>query len=491
MLEYLQNESDKTATENGAAAYRTSGSYCLDFFATAGALRNAREEDIVLRFTRAFAEDSDTAMKLLFFARDIRGGLGERRIFRILLRHLAKNGRESLEKNLGYIAEYGRFDDLLELLGTPCEAAAVSLLRARFEEDRRALAADGEVSLLGKWLPSVNASSVKTVRAAKKLARAFGISEAEYRRALTALRARIRILENNLRERDYSFDYEKQPSRAMYKYRAAFLRNDRDRYTAYLNRVLNGEARLHTDTLYPYELVEGCLDSNFGEMRSMTREEKKAVNAAWQSLPDFSCGENTLAVVDTSGSMYCAGHPTPASVALSLGLYCAEHSSGIFAGHFIEFSRNARLIKIEGKDFTSRLQFLLGFNEVANTNLEAVFSLLLNTAVKYRVAAEEMPARLIVISDMEFDQCVHGADSTVFESVKNRFSEHGYALPQVVFWNVASRHGHQPVRANEQGVALVSGCSPRLFAEVLCGSLDPYSFMRSVTESERYEKITA
>ena len=491
MLAYLKRESEKTQTENGAAAYRTSGSCCLDFFATAGALRNAKESEIVLRFARAFAEDSDTAMKLLFFARDIRGGLGERRLFRVLVRYLAKNEPEALCKNLAYIAEYGRYDDLLDLLGTPCEKETVALLRLQLEEDMRSLAEGKEVSLLGKWLPSVNASCEKTVKQARRLCRAFGMREAEYRRTLTALRARIRIIENSLRESDYSFDYEKQPSRAMYKYRAAFMRNDGERYEEYLSRVERGEAKMHTDTLAPYELVGACLDGEYGELRKMNQAEMRAINTAWESLPDFGSEENALAVVDTSGSMYCAGHPMPATVALSLGLYIAEHNRGLFAGHFIEFSRNARLIEIKGKKLTDKLRFLLSFNEVADTNLEAVFSLILKTAVKHHLPPEELPARLIIISDMEFNHCVQSASSTVFESAKTRFLQHGYSLPKVVFWNVASRNRHQPVLANEQGVALVSGCSPRLFSAVAGGTLNPYEFMKETVESERYAKISA
>ena len=132
MLRYLKQEANKTVTENGAATHLTTESDCLDLFATIGALRSASEDEIMTRFARAYAENRDIAMKLLFFARDIRGGLGERRVFRVILRYLAENEPESVRKNIVHVAEYGRFDDLLSLIGTPCEKDALDALRYRF-----------------------------------------------------------------------------------------------------------------------------------------------------------------------------------------------------------------------------------------------------------------------------------------------------------------------------------------------------------------------
>ncbi|MBQ3373697.1 MAG: DUF2828 family protein, partial [Oscillospiraceae bacterium] len=224
MLKELKREANKTYTENGAVSNRSTGKDCLDLFATIGALRRQSENEIVTRFLRAYTENPDIAMKILFYSRDIRGGLGERRVFRTVLRWLAENEKDSLIRNLPYIAEYGRWDDLLVLLDTPCRAEAMALLKKQFRADLAAAENKGEVSLLGKWLPSVNASSVETVSMAKQIARAFGLSDRDYRKALVTLRTQIRILENNLRERDYTFDYAKQPSKAMFKYRRAFIR---------------------------------------------------------------------------------------------------------------------------------------------------------------------------------------------------------------------------------------------------------------------------
>ena len=493
MLNAIKRESNKTYTENGAVTRVSTYSDCLNLFATVGALRKAPEQEILDRFIRAYTEDPDTAMKIIFFARDIRGGLGERRVFRTVMTYLAANEPASVKKNIEYFGEYGRYDDLLSLMGTPCEKAMLAYVAKQFAADMEALSAGGDVSLLAKWLPSVNASNADAVAMAKKIARSMKMTDRDYRKAVVGLRAKIRIIENNLREKDYSFDYSKQPSKAMFKYRAAFLRNDSERYQGFLNAVSKGEARLNAKTLMPYELVDPYLSKFWGNISliDITDEEKNALNATWKSLPDFGGDENAIAVVDTSGSMYWTSSPTPASVALSLGLYFAERNKGLFHNHFIEFSHDAKLIEIKGETFVDRLRYLLTFNEVADTNIEAVFDLILNAAVNNHISQDEMPATLYLISDMEFNHCVRNAGTTNFENAKNKYAAHGYKLPNVVFWNVQSRNRQQPVTMNEQGVALVSGCSPRLFSMVASGNIDPYNFMMEVVGSERYDKIVA
>ena len=495
MLQYLKQESNKTFTENGAATLKTTESDCLDLFATIGAIRRESDDEIAARFMRAFAEDRDIAMKLLFFARDIRGGLGERKVFRVIISSLAHIAPETVRKNLPYIAEYGRYDDLLVLFDTPLEKNMLDLIREQLCKDTEAMDNGGEVSLLGKWLPSVNASNADTIKKAKKIARYLKMDDKAYRKMLSRLRAYIRIIENNLRERDYTFDYEKQPSKALFKYRNAFERNDAERYNTFLNKVSSGEAKLNASTLAPYELVEPFLASyRFGNSRYITEEEKKSLNATWEALPDFGSTANALAVIDTSGSMYWDAKPIPAAVALSLGIYLAEHNTGAFKNHFIEFSRRPELIEIKGKTFFEKLQYLCTFSEIADTNIEAVFDLILNAALNNNLPESELPEKLIIISDMEFNECVNNAGATNFNNAKAKFEAAGYTLPEVVFWNVASRNRQQPVTKNEQGVALVSGCSPILFSQVVDGSLaamTPYEYMLDVLNGKRYEKIVA
>ena len=486
MLQELKKEANYTLTENGALTYASTMDHCLDLFATVGGLRSVTEEVIIDRFVQAYAEDPDTAMKILFYARDVREGLGERRVFRVLLQYLCSRHPASVKKNLQWIAEYGRYDDLLVLMDTPCEQEAVAFLQAQLVKDMTALREDGqEVSLLAKWLPSVNTSDPKKVRLAKKLAKAFGMSEREYRKTLAALRKRIDIIENYLREVDYSFDYAKQPGKALLKYRNAFCAHDGERYREFLDRVDRQEVTMHTATLMPYEITTPFCN------RYVSGEEARALDTTWRAQEDFTDGQNALVVIDGSGSMYADINPIPAAVAQSLGLYFAEKNTGVFAGHFITFSERPQLVEVKGDDLQQKLEYISTFDEVANTDLQAVFELILRTAVKNHIPQEEMPDRIFIISDMEFDYCTSGSEETNFEYAKRIFREAGYCLPKVVFWNVAGRTRQVPVTKNEQGVILVSGCNARLFRSVMTDHVDPYEFMRETLESGRYGKIVA
>ena len=302
---------------------------------------------------------------------------------------------------------------------------------------------------------------------------------------MVRLRERIRIIENNLREKDYTFDYAAQPSKALFKYRAAFNRNDGERYQAYLERVSCGEEKMHTGTLAPYEIIAPILHGGTDEVQ------RRTIDVTWNAQEDFTGDENALAVIDGSGSMYGGADPMPASVALSLGIYFAERNRGEFHNHFITFSENPKLVEIKGRDIDEKVRYCASYNEVANTNIQKVFELILSTAVKNNVPQEEMPSALYIISDMEFDWCTRDASLTNFEYAKQLFEVHSYQLPRVVFWNVAAHSKQQPVTQNEQSVALVSGCTPRIFGMLKSGVLNPYAFMMQVLGSERYRDIAA
>jgi len=485
MLDALKKEINRTMTENGAATLQTTGSDCVDLFATIGALRSAGEQEIITRFVRAYAEDPDLAMKMLFYSRDVRGGLGERRVFRVILRYLADAEPESVRKNLPLISEYGRWDDLITLFGTRCWEDAVRLIRAQLAEDLASIEAGGHVSLMAKWLPSVNATNTETVKSGKRLARALNMSDREYRRTLVKLRAYIRILENALREKDYTFDYAVQPSGAMLKYRMAFWKHDGARYAAYLKGVAEGREDMKTGTLYPYDIVQKAV------MFEGRDEERKTLDVTWNALENLVPQGNALCVIDGSGSMYGGRSPYPITVALSLGMYFAERNQGRFHNHFITFSEDPRLVEIKGKDLVEKVRYCETFNEVANTNIQKVFELILAAAVNSGLPQSEMPETLYFISDMEFDYCTVDADMTNFEYARKLFSDHGYELPEVVFWNVQSRRRQQPVHRNEKGVLLVSGFTPRLFGMVAGKNLNPETLMKEILLSARYAPVCA
>lgn len=525
LLTAIQKEANLTRTENGAVTYRSTGSACLDLFGTIGALRSAPYDDILTRFVHAWAEDKDLAMKILFYGRDIRGGLGERRMFRIILTWLAVVHPEAITHNLKNIPEYGRFDDMMMLLQSPCKQQVLQFIEEQLKQDLQHLdafeAKFGEpleltrtvetkgsesqkmlayatseksgISLLAKWMPSINASSPWTIHYAKLIADHMQMRPCQYRKMLTRLRASLNLLENYMRVANYTFDYSKQPSKAMFIHRNAFLKNDMERYYAFLDAVANGTAKLNTAAVYPYEIIKPIINERGyydPDPNAFTKAEQKALDVTWNAQKDYTQGKNALVVIDGSGSMYGGGDPLPAEVALSLGIYFAERNTGAFKDHFITFSETPQLVKIKGDNIVDKVCDAMSYNECANTNIEAVFDLILNAAIKNKVPQAELPETIYIISDMEFDCCADNADLTNFENAKLKFQRAGYELPHLVFWNVQSRHEQQPVTMNDRGVTLVSGCSPSTFELVVNGTT-PYEFMMKVLNSERYAGICA
>ena len=485
MLKELETELNWTHTENGALAYYGTQNACLDLFAAAGALRSADESRIERMFQLAYAENPDDAMRILFYLRDVRGGLGERWLFRVLLQFASFRYPESVKKNLEYIPEYGRFDDCLVLLNTPCEAALVSMIQNQLNTDIQDMQSGKPVSLLAKWLPSVNTSSSAVREQAKQLCRLLRLSEKAYRKTLSQLRTYLDVLEKRLCARDYTFDYEALPSKALYQYQKAFRKHDGIRYESFLNRVQAGKAELKAKNIFPYEIIRRC-------MYPHTKEERRTLDLTWKSLPNYTDNRNAIAVVDGSASMYWREqcHVAPITVAVSLGLYFAERSQGHFHDYFITFSDNPRLIKVKGKDIVRKAEYCMGYNECANTNLERVFELLLYTAVNHHLPQEELPEIIYIISDMEFDEQI-GTDKTIFQWMQLKYKKAGYQLPLVVYWNVCNRNQQYPVRKDETGAILVSGCNPVVFRSAMDLNMTPEKYMRDVLDGKRYCEIMA
>ena len=489
MLELLKKQANQTFTLNGAVTNLSSLNDCLDLFYIAGASRNCTEEAVENAVVRAYVENSELALRTIFFARDVRGGMGERRFFRLAVKALAKHDPEQVCRLVPLIAEYGRYDDMLALLRTECCGSVVAEVAEQLAADEAAMSSGRPVSLLAKWLPSANASAEMTRRNGRYLARKLGLTEAVYRKKLTALRKHIGIIEDKLRTRDYTFDYEKQTAGSMLKYRNAFITNDRERYMMYLEEVKNGSKKLHTDVLYPYEIVRRCFDSRLRTNKC----DRKALDVTWRKLPIYGDGcENALAVVDGSGSMTWSsfGKVRPLDVAISLGIYFAEHNKGAFGGHFITFSRRPRLVEVKEKDIYDKVRYVSQYNECANTNIEATFHLLLKTAVENGLKQQDMPQKLYIISDMEFDVCAEGGNSkSMFDAMKALYAKNGYKLPEIVFWNVNALTRNVPVTVNDTGCALVSGFTPKLFDIVTGSDLEPMNIMLKAVMNERYDPV--
>ena len=462
-LKNLQKGTNKTKTENNADTLKSTLNPLVDFFAIGGATRENETLGLDL-FKKAFSFDEQKAIRILFYLRDIRGGQGERRLFRNALEYLGKKEKAVAKKIVGYIPEYGRFDDMFSL---PSEMY-IPLIKEQLTKDF----SSKTPSLLAKWMPSENTSSEKTRALAREIREALEGTPKEYRQLLSGLRKKIKLVEHNLTEKDYdSLDYEKIPSQASLKYRKAFFRNDEKRYQGFLDAVVKGEKTINAATLYPYQVYD-----------AVHGEGSDTANALWKNLPDYTDGKNALVVADVSGSM--SGRPM--SVSVSLALYFAERNKGAFKDHFITFSADPHLQKIAGKTLSQRMNSIETAEWGMNTNLKAVFELLVNTAIDNEADPEDMPSTIYIISDMEFDECVSGG--TNFEAIDKMYKKAGYTRPQLVFWNVNAHQKQVPVEQDQEGVTLVSGCSASTFKLVMEGKT-PLDLMEDVINSERYSKI--
>ena len=496
MLNHLKNSMNVTETENGDKAFVSTQSKVLDYFSRAGAMRNNANDSEDL-FMMAQNEDPLLATKALFFIRDIRQGIGERDVFRKSILWLSKRHPDVVAKNIKNIPEYGRWDDVFCLVGVnkALDSLIYTITKKQIIDDINAINENKAVSLIGKWLPSENTSSATTRKLARKFIKGLDLTPREYRKMLVMLREKIAIIENNLREKDYTFDYSKQPSKAMLKYRKAFIRNDRKRYEMFLDKVERGEVKLNTATLNPVDIVSRMYsgvsflqNERFGGC--ISPEMRKSLDVSWKALPDYTNNENALVVADGSGSMYWGGKPLPAHVAQSLAIYYAERNKGKFANHFITFSARPKMVEIpKDVDIVDKVEYCTKFHDASNTDLRKTFDLILNTAVKYNVPQSEMPSRLYIISDMQFDVgCNY--DSSTFEDAKKVFSKAGYELPQIVFWNVNGVYQTSPVTMNEHGVALVSGYTSRIFNILNQEDFSPYQMMLDILNNDRYNNIT-
>jgi hypothetical protein len=459
-LDQLGATMNKTITQNGAVTNLSSQNPLVDFFALAGATRENPHLGVDL-FLKAFAFDRLNAVRVLFYLRDIRGGQGERQLFRNCLGYLAEHEKEVADKIVKHVPEYGRFDDLF---GLQIETF-LPIIKEQLEAD---IISDTP-SLLGKWLPSENTSSKKTQILAKGMMKALGMSPRTYRKTLSSLRKKIALLEHKMSKREWSaIEYGKLPSQASLKFRKAFKRNDGERYESYLQSVTEGKENINTATLYPYQVYEAVGTPGAEQL--------------WANLPDYTVGKNALVVADVSGSM--SGRPM--SVSVSLALYFAERNTSIFKGHFITFSSNPTLQKIQGTTLQDKMNSIERAHWEQNTDVYKVFKMLVDTAVLNNAPASEMPDTIYIISDMEFDSC--GGAQTNFEAIDALYAGTDYKRPSLVFWNVNAMQKQVPVMADDKNVTLVSGYSPSAF-KLAVENLSPVEFVMQVVNSERYAKI--
>jgi len=463
-LEALQT--NDTLTENGMVTNSTSLNECLNLFFTIGAMRGQEKVRLLTMFSKAFNESPLTAMKILFWSRDIREGAGERQIFKDVIEFLAQTYPIQLRKNIHLISEYGRWDDMFNLIGTELEKDVLDVIVNGLEKG------DG---LCSKWIPRKGVVF-------NKIRQRMKTTPKELRQLLVGL---SNTVEQKMCARDWqNIEYSKIPSLAMSRYTNVFNRRDNDGFKSYLESLKQGKTKVNASALYPYDVL-----------KTLQYGDQGLANEQWKALPNFMEGntERILPVVDVSGSMSNSvggnGNLTCMDVSISLGMYISERNEGSFRDHFITFSENPKLQKLVG-NLKERFMQLQSASWGYNTNLESVFTLILNKAKENSISESEMPTKILILSDMEFDEAQKGS-FTAQEMIRQMYQESGYKMPGIIYWNIQSRNQNFPVRFDTQGTALISGLSPSIVKSVLGGEdLSPIKIMFETLNKSRYNDIT-
>jgi len=463
----VKTDENVTLTENGMVTNPTTLNKCVDLFFSIGAMRGKSKDTVVSLFNEAYKENPLIASKLLFWSRDVRSGAGERQIFRDIVTHLTTTSPQTVRKNIGLIPEFGRWDDVLVLVGTELEDDMFILIKDSLT--------NGD-ALCAKWMP-------RKGDVANRLRKLFRFTPKEYRKMLVNL---TNVVESKMCAKDWeSIDYSKLPSLASSRYQKSFVKNDTERYDEYKKALIDGTAKVNAGAVYPYDIIKSI---NQGGDTVVSEKQ-------WESLPNWmeDSNERILPVVDVSGSMCCpAGgndNLTCMDVAISLGMYISERNEGNFKDAFITFSNNPQLQYLTG-GLKERLNKLRRADWDMSTDLEAVFNLILNQAKTYNIPQDKMPTKIMILSDMQFNQATR-SDLGSQSMIESMYEVAGYKKPDIIYWNLNARGSNFPVEFNKNGTALVSGFSPSILKPILSGkNMTPESIMMDTVNDERYSLIT-
>ncbi|MCH9717118.1 MAG: DUF2828 family protein [Gammaproteobacteria bacterium] len=457
-----------TLTDNGMVTNPTSLNKCVDLFFSIGSMRGKSKDKVVNLFNEAYNENPLVASKILFWVRDVRSGAGERQTFRDVISFLTTNSPQTVRKNIGLIPEFGRWDDVLVLLGTELEDDMFSLIKTALSNG------DG---LCAKWMPRKGV-------VANKLRKLFRTTPKQYRKMLVGL---TNVVESKMCAKDWEkIDYSKLPSLASSRYQKSFNKNDNERYNEYKKSLQDGTAKVNAGAVYPYDIVKSM---SMGGDNIVSEKQ-------WESLPNWMEGsvERILPVVDVSGSMgvQVGGNPNLScmDVAVSLGMYISERNEGSFKDAFITFSSNPQLQYLTGT-LSERLLQLRRADWGMSTDLEAVFNLILHQAKMNNVSEGNMPTKILILSDMQFNQATRRDSLGAQSMIESMYEELGYTKPDIIYWNLNAKGGNFPVEFDKNGTALVSGFSPSILKSLLGGkNMTPESIMMDTVNDDRYSVVT-
>lgn len=472
------NQGNVTTTQNGDKAYRSTGDACLDFFSKAGGLMGNQAELLSL-FQKAFAESPEAAIVLAFNLRDVRGGGKQKRSIQTVLNWLYNYHLDYFDRIVGLVPEYGYWKDLISYTNSK---KVRTLIQEQLDND----SISDHPSLLAKWMPSTNAGKASRLLGLE-WAKILGVSEPQYRRAMASLKKRIKPVESVMSAGNWELiEYSKVPSVAMKNYGGAFAKHDHARFDAFIKAAVRGDVKINAATLLPHEIAFKYTKNRWGNSQI-----DDVTEAQWKALQDYTNGEDVLCMPDMSDSMtwQSFGKTTTREVAISLAIYFAQRNTGAFKNQFVTFSSSPVFVTLHGTTLFENIQEV--FNQVVggNTDILKTVQAILDLAIRNRVPQNQMPKKLLVISDMQFDRANQGQSS--FEAIRAKYKKAGYEMPEIIFWNANSNiQTTSPVTKDEKGVALVSGASPATLQYVLGAHIDtPMETMMKCLNDKRYEPV--
>lgn len=503
-----------TYTTNGAVAYSTTSSALLDMFTKLVSYRSLDEKQIVTDWRKAFNENPYLAMRFLFYAYDVRKGCGERRFFTIVSKDIAGNGGAKIINNLvELIPEYGRWDMLYNFVPfKDCHKEIRHILQTQFSSDLDNMKKNKPISLMAKWLKSANSHNTETRKLGLWTAKQLNMTERNYRKSLSALRKYLDVVERKMSSDNWqAIDYENGVcSRANLNYNKAFLRHDTERRQAFLNALKTGEAKINASVANPCDIVNKYMNLN-ARWYGLPQRADDTLEGMWKALPDMIPDDKGMLVVcDCSGSMQSGiGSNTNMrciDVAMSLAIYCADHLKGAFANKYITFSADPHIVRFNDNDsLCNKLRKTLECQDCSNTNLEKVFDLILKTAIDNHSPQSDLPERILIVSDGEFDSMCDAnntvnrygwsssrtpVDKTFMQSIAKRFKNAGYKMPTIVHWRVSTRATTAlPFKMDDRGAIMVSGYSTNLLKMVLSDKTNPMDALLEQLNVPRYDVI--
>lgn len=492
-----QKENTLVLTENGALMHGTSGHALLDMNFDTTQLNRQDGAEIYSRFHNALEESPAEAFRWLFYLRDCRGGMGLRNSFQEIMIRLLDEYPQFTKAFLELTPEYGYWKDLRVMYektsDTNLKKAIVEVYAEQLSKDIDALLKDESVSLAGKYAPTDTSKIESNRKMANDLMEYMGIDRAQYRKMTRNLRKKIDVVEKRMSVNDWKgIDYQAVPSKANLRYSEAFRHHDAERFEKHIEAVNKGEEKRNVGQNFPHEILG---QARIGAIyrRNEYKSKDDVVEANWKSYPRENLGR-VMIVEDRSGSMGILINDSYSAreVADSLALLFSEQMTGEFKNTFITFSNRPEIRHLGGGTVLERLQNLHRYTEVADTNIEAVFDLILKTAKRGNYTQGDMPETILILSDMEFNAAQGRrcrVDETLFETIATKYEDAGYKLPRLVFWNLNGRTGGIPVRENELGVALVSGYSPSILKMVLAGNTDPWKNLQDCLNIPRYDAV--